>query len=360
MKRLRILTGRHVGACLDLEPGRHTLGRGADCDVLISDWPGEDMCVTVGDDGAVSMLACGSGAAASSPDDSAPSEAGAPFAGSAHEPIALLDFEPHTFGEVVLCVGSVEGPWPANLELLGDALQTGVALRRRLARVVAAQLRRAPVRALLGSVALGGLALALTPLLPSQSSLATPHAKPSLAQVQLQLLRALEGAGAPALSVQAHQDAQTLEIAGLLDTTDKVGPLRAAINGVASPYPVIQRYSAADTLANDIHSAVGLAGAEVQHRGDGVFVFKAEVKDLAAARAAIDRVARDLSPLVKGIEQRLVLLETAKTELPILSAMTVGRVSVIQTRDGNKHIVMGAPEPALSVADALLIRPPNR
>jgi type III secretion protein D len=351
MKRLRILTGRHVGACLDLEPGRHALGRGAECDIVVSDWPQDDVCIVVGDDGSVALVA-----------QQPPSPGGAAQeAGEADEPNVLIDFEPQTFGEVVLCVGSVDAPWPANLELLGAALQPGATLRRRIARVVRAKLQQRPLRVALGSVALAALALALTPLLlPAQTSSATPLGKASLQQVQLQLLQALHGAGAPALSVQVHKQEQSLEVTGLIDPADNVAKVRAAIEAVASPYKVMQHFSAADVVANDIRSAVGVAGAEVRHRGEGVFVFSAEVKDTAATRAAIERVARDLSPLVKSIEPKLVQLETAATELPILSAMTVGRLSIVQTRDGNKHIVMGAPASTLSVADALMTTVPGQ
>jgi type III secretion protein D len=364
MKQLRILTGRHGGACLDLEPGCHTLGSGAECDIVVTDWPQGDMRIVVGEDGSVSMTPLHRAAVPTQPaGDGAPARAATndPADAEQDEPNLLLDFEPQTFGEVVICLGGVEGPWPANIELLGAALQPGADLRRRLSRLARAQWQSKPVRALIGSVAVASVALALTPLLlPSQSSSATPRGKPTLQEVQQELQQALLGAGAPALTVDVHPQTQTLEITGLIDKIESNARLLSAIDSVGGPYPVMRHYSAADTVASDIRGAVGVPNATVEHRGKGAFVFSGEVKDLAATRAAIERVARDLSPLVKSIEPKLVLLETTQTELPILSAMTVGRISITQTRDGNKHIVMGAPDPKLSVADALLTSPPGR
>jgi type III secretion protein D len=362
MKRLRILTGRHVGACLDLAVGRHSLGDDPQCDIVISDWAQAPAHVDVAADGSVVLTL----ALALGPEDTPGADAPPRPA-----PQALVNFEPRTFQSIVLCAGPADAPWPADLALLGTAFEPATHKAAKRARQwalawtagrpvpgQAAPTRASAMRPWLGAALLGASAVVLTPMLMTalSSSKAAEAPQPTLPQVRERLHEALRAAGAEQLNVVVQGDA--LRVTGLLDAAAQAPRVQATIAATAGPFAVQQHFTSADALVESIRSAVGVSGAQIKHLGQGRFSFTADVKDSQAVRDAIDRVAHDLAPLVQSIELALESTEAQKTELPILSAMTVGRVSVVQTRDGRKHIVVGTPESTVSVADALSV--PNR
>jgi type III secretion protein D len=343
-KRLRILTGRHVGACLDLAVGRHSVGDDPQCDIVISDWAQAPAQVEVHDDGNVMLRL-----------ESEPM------------PQAMVDFEPRTFQSIVLCAGPTDTPWPDDLALLGTAFEPATHKAAKRARAWArafggaapgsAAARAGSMRPWLGAALLGATAVVLVPMLvPAHSSNANEAPPPTLAQTRDRLHEALRAAGAADLQVLVQDKA--LRVTGLVDEAEHLPRVQATIQSLAGPFPVQQHFASASAMVESIRGAVGVSGAHIRHLGRGRFSFAAEVKDPQAVRDAVDRVARDLAPLVQSIELELDTTEVKKTELPILSAMTVGRVSVVQTRDGRKHIVVGTPESTVSVADALSV--PNR
>ena len=50
-KRLRILSGTHAGAYLDLSPGTHSIGQADECDISIADWQFPALTLRLGADG---------------------------------------------------------------------------------------------------------------------------------------------------------------------------------------------------------------------------------------------------------------------------------------------------------------------
>ena len=46
-KHIRVLAGAHAGACLDLTPGRWTVGNGPDASIRIADWTADALSLCV-------------------------------------------------------------------------------------------------------------------------------------------------------------------------------------------------------------------------------------------------------------------------------------------------------------------------
>lgn len=343
MKRLRILTGRHVGASLDLPPGIHRLGPDGDCDITISDWTFAPLRLHVGngsqgDDGVMAEWLPRAGG-----DDAAEGAAAPPAQWR-----KLGDFEPREFDGTVLCVGPAKGTWPSDVALLDTVFQptpgrvarwAGTKLRTRRMAVVGSTV--ALVLGVLVSVVVAGVRRAPAPV------------PPTLQEAQATLQAELERVAPAALQVRLEQS--TLVISGMVDTLEQANAARAAIQAQRGPYNALPRFTLATEIAEAIRSTVGLPNATVRHLGDGVFSYVAETADERAARAAIDRVTTDLAPAVKRIETTFEQVESGEAGGPILSRFTSDGISVVQTRDGVKHLVV---KPSVSVHDALTLSNP--
>ncbi len=341
MKRIRFLTGKHAGACLDLAHGNHSIGQSDDNDISITDWTFAPLDISVGDDGAVNASWSGSSAG----------ESGADIDESGRVVKRFVDFEPQAFGDIVVCVGPVDAEWPTDMVLLGTAFAP---TPQRLAQWAGSELRRsrAPLFVGIAVLALLSVGVALFSAAPADASLRAKQ-RESIEQVQARLRAAVKPMGAQ--TVEIGIDGAGLVVTGLLEAAEQARALRATLDAQNSPYPVTHRYSTATAVAESIRSAVGVAGAEVKYAGDGVFTFTAEVSDTKAAREAIDRVAADLAPAVRRIDPTLETTEKDKAQVPVLSSMTAGDISIVQTRDGQKHLVVTAPESTVSVRSALSI-----
>jgi type III secretion protein D len=340
MKRIRFLTGKHAGASLDLAHGIHTIGQNDDNDISITDWTFAPLDISVGDDDAVSA----------SWNDASAGESG--DGGESGRVVkSFVDFEPQAFGDIVVCIGPVDGEWPTDMVLLGAAFPP---TPQRLAQWAGSELRRsrAPLFVGMAVLALLSVGVALFTSSPADASLRAQQ-RESIEQVQARLRAAVKTTGAQ--KVEVGIDGGGLVVTGLLEAAEQARTLRATLDAQNSPYPINHRYSTATAVAESIRSAVGVAGAEVKYAGDGVFTFTAEVSDTKAASEAIDRVAADLAPAVRRIDPTLEITEKDKAQVPVLSSMTSGNVSIVQTRDGQKHLVVTAPESTVSVRSALSI-----
>jgi type III secretion protein D len=343
MKRLRILTGRHVGASLDLPPGTHRLGPDGDCDITISDWTFAPLRLHVGsgshgDDGVMAEWS-----PRQSADDAAEGTAAAPAQWR-----KLADFEPREFDGTVLCVGPAKGTWPSDVTLLDTVFQPTPG---RVARWAGARLRTRRMAAVGGTVAL--VLGVLVSVVVAGGRRPPEPAVPTLQEAQAALQAELERLAPAALHVRLEQS--TLVITGMVDTLEQANAACAAIQARRGTYAALPRFTQASEIAEAIRGTVGLPNATVRHLGDGVFTYVAEAADERAARAAIDRVTTDLAPAVKRNDATFEQVEGGEAGGPILSRFTADGISVVQTRDGVKHLVV---KPSVSVHDALTLSNP--
>jgi type III secretion protein D len=355
-KRIRILTGQHAGASLDLDTGHHSTGPDHDCDIAITDWTFAPLQISVGEGGEVVAQWA----------DTTPAVAGLATAattgtgtGTGPKPLPtqqhrFSDFQPHAFGDIVLCVGPLDQAWPTDLQLLDSTFQP---TPQRVVRWAGTRLRASATSVLAGA---GVLSLCV---MGSVLMMEAPKAsKPveTAASVVARVEHAIQQSGLAGLKVEG--DGATTPgvlVSGMVATAEQARRLNSAIASVVTALPVTQRVSLATDVAESIRSTVGLAGAEVKYVGDRVFAFTGETPDAKAVRQAIDRVTVDLGDAVRRIEVTLEQGDKKPVEVPILSSMNDGEISVVQTRDGVKHLVVTEPENTVSVNTALSLRPPG-
>jgi type III secretion protein D len=335
MKKLRILTGRHVGASLDLPNGCHLLGPGDDCDITLTDWSFAPLRLHVGREGDDSVMIEWTAQALDAPDDG--------NAPAAVQPQwrTLADFEPREFDGTVICVGPAQGAWPSDMALLDAVFKPTPG---RVARWAGATLRTRRAGAIsAAAVAMGVLVFSAVVAGAQRPPPPAPGVDTVRAELQLQLDRVADG------QLRVVAEPAGLVVTGMVDTPELAAAVRTVMQARRGPFPLLPRFTLATDVAETIRGTVGLRNATVKHVGGGVFTYVAEAADEAAARAAIERVSADLASTVKRIDATFERTE-GRDSGPILSRLTVDGMSVVQTRDGVKHLVVTS---SVSPRDAL-------
>lgn len=338
MKKLRILTGRHAGASLDVDNGSHLLGPGPDCDITITDWSFAPLRLHVGrdgDDGVVAEWLA-----------SPPADAGGDAPPPRTQWRKLADFEPREFEGTVICLGPAQGTWPSDVALLDQVFKPTAG---RVVRWAGAGLRTRRV-ALISGAAVVTLSLVVSVVLAGAKRPQGPM--PTLESARDGLQHDLDALVDGRLQVRI--DATGLVVTGLLDTPEQATAVRAAMQARRGSFPALPRFTLATDVAETIRGTVGLPNAAVRHVGGGVFTYVAEAADEPAARAAIERVSADLAQTVKRIDATFERTE-GKESGPILSRFTSDGISVVQTRDGVKHLVVKS---SVSQREALTLSAP--
>ena len=328
IRQLRILSGAHAGAFLDLSPGTHTLGRADDCDITITDWSLDALALRIGTDGVVT----------------------AQWAGAHPRGLRMDDLAPVDFGGIVACIGPCGAIWPADAQLLA-ALRPSCAPGPFVALRDAAFAGRRRIASGFAAVMVATIGLVW---LVSASSSPRDDGKGTLASTRVALQQSLEALAPNRLTVSST--ATVLMVDGLVDTPEQARAVAVAMDAVPPRFPLMRHVSVATDIAESIRGALGLPGAQVSYRGARVFTVAVESADVGVTQAAINRVAVDLAPLVRRIDA--VLQETPEARMPMpamLSTMTADGVSVLETRDHVKHLVMTDPVPAPEAASAPIL-----
>jgi len=311
MKQLRILTGAHAGARLDLPPGDYRIGADDEADVQLTDWPGAHALLSVDGDGRVGLLQNAAGTAGD-----------APGAGR----IWLLDHVPMPFDGVALCVGDSATPWPDDVALLATLYvkpaADGAARRRRAVGIALAC-------AMLSSLIVGGLAL----VLPG----ATQAASVSPRSQQEALERALAAAHIAGLSCSASDSG--LRLTGMLATAAEDLQVRELI-GRLHLMRVDRAYDVAQNDVRAIEDALGLDGARVRYVGGGAFEVGGVVRSDALLRAAIGRVAADLDANVSALRPAADIAFADNLPGAFSEVMAADDITYGQTPDGVKHLYL--------------------
>lgn len=315
MKQLRILTGRHAGARLRLTRQQNTLGSDPEADVHITDWKHSSVSLAV-EEGMDVVRLCAPGAH-----------------GGAMRETLLEDFVPRRFDDIVLCIGPADDTaWPSEVDLLAKLL------RKKRTRTEKPAPQRSRGAAMAGGLActllLGGFAA----LLANGTNKA--EARTPLPPLQVRVAGALARAGLDGLSVR--EAGRRVVVEGLVDTPADVARTRALLNPFGDT-GVVHRYASATSLAQSISDALADSALHVRYQRNGVFVVEGRAVETDRLRDAVQRIARDLGPMVRRID-------FAVTELPPpqrahVDAMLVSPgVRYVQTRDGTKHLIVSSTE----------------
>ncbi|AEG94096.1 conserved hypothetical protein [Ramlibacter tataouinensis TTB310] len=262
----------------------------------------------------------------------------------------LEDFKPREFDGIVLCTGSVDAEWPNDLELLSLVFAR---TRRRWAGQAWQRVPRRLVPLGLAAAVLTAMVTAW-PLLLEPAPAPASSSRPTIEEARARVQRALATTAGGRLVASIER--RTIHVTGMAEDAREAMASRAALNAHRGPYPAVPRFTVATDIAEAIRGTSGLTNASVRHVGDGVFDVVADVTDERAARAALDRMGADLAPTVKRITARLERIYPSDPLGPVLSRSQQDGLTVVQTRDGVKHLVIQSPRavapPPVSVSAA--------
>ncbi len=329
MKQLRVLTGRHAGADLPLSSSSYVISADSESDLAITDWTTEPLVLTV-------------------PDDDDPMSQATIHIGSDGAPQVWEALRPQRFGDIVLCLGPADQPWPSDMELLQSLLQPVVVQPvapppSEAPSSVDAEARLSGRQRMVLAAATLGLA-SLSGAFVLVVNEANQAAAPKPVSMATQVQRALDPLGVPTVSVRTAGNNVVVE--GLLDNPSDVSRVRGAL--AALPGGVVQsRFAAASDIALNIADALGAPGLKVRYLSRGEFLVEGEAVHAPLLRTAADRIVSDLQPLVRGIRLSVVDLPPPP-RTPTGAMLSTAGMKYVQTRDGIKHISLFS-LPALEV-----------
>lgn len=335
MKQLRILTGKHAGAHVDLMSTRWVISADDEADIQLLDWTSEPMVIEVDDDQMLRFAMLPAGAAEAAADAFAP----------------LGDFAPRRFGDVVLCAGPAEAAWPADVDLIAS-LAAPVAVTPAQDDATLEPARKRPSPFLLPVFV--GTALMTAALGAAVARLGQGADRPAGGKVAVLPLEARIGRALADMTIdglEVRNEGGSVIVRGLVRQPTDADALRqrlAAFNGER----VVHAYAAVTDVAQSITEALGRPGLTVTHGGSGHFTVRGEVADLAKLRESADRVAADLAPLVRSIEVAASQLPPA-SHAPLSAALNADGLQYVQTRDGVKHISVTSTDLEEDAVDSL-------
>ncbi|MGV2292953.1 type III secretion protein [Trinickia sp. YCB016] len=354
MKLLRILTGMHAGAQLQLAPGTHRIGADDDADIRLTDWRGTHALLHIDASGVVSAQRAAAPAAPETVPAAAEGQADAQDTQSAQhegdEVVLLVDFVPMQFDETILCVGPDDAVWPSDLDLLSTLLT-----RPAEARVAEERKKRKRyVGAVAVCFAVGALIVAGSLLTTMQMSRAAlPRNADDRAQ---RVTEALAAAHVGGLHAQALGG--TVVVTGMLASRAEDQAVRTLLDRI-SPTGITRNYDIAQDDARSIEDSLGVAGAHVSYLGGGAFAVTGTVSSRTDLDNALARVRADLDANVKTIAVQAKEASSSSDTPPGGGAgstysemISSDDVRYAQTPDGVKHIYAVDPPAAASDAAA--------
>ncbi len=250
----------------------------------------------------------------------------------------LEDFAPRRFDEIILCAGPDDNKaWPGDIVLLKRAMKS----RRRKEPKTPGD-RPAPQRKAVGITAVAG-SIACTLLLGTFATLVTQTAHHAAAKVppvpaQLRVLALLEREGYG--NLRASEADRKVVVHGLVPGTVDVARVRATLQRFDGE--VVHRYAAASEIARTIGEALGDRMLNVSYEGHGVFLVRGSTQDVAGVRAAAQRIARDIGPLIQRVDVEVNELPPAQ-RVRADAMFRSGGLQYVQTADGTKHLFVSAP-----------------
>lgn len=313
MKQLRILTGQHAGAQINLTSTRYLVSAEDAADIQLTDWTSDAMLIEAGENGMIQFTL--------SPQ------------GIAQTWLPMDDFVPHRLGDIVLCTGPGNAAWPASVDLIARLSQAPVVApqRRKVSPVV--------LSAVVGTALMtAALSAAVAPLSPTKRERpATDTAareplpkEPLLVRVQ----RALAAAPVSGLEVIAQADG--VVVRGLLAESSDADTVRQLLAPFKSER-IVHAYATSTEVEQSIADAIARPGLRVHHLGEGRFNVTGDTQNLSALKDSATRIASDLAPLVKRIDVSAAELPPAGVKR-MSALMNTGDLQYVQTRDGVKHL----------------------
>ncbi len=313
MKSLRILTGHHAGVQTQLKQQSYSIGNNDDSDIQIIDWKHAPVVVEINDEGKVTILTKIDMLASIN---------------TSNSPTVILDFMPHRFGDIVLCVGPVAATWPSDLSILGRLSWPKIATRQRFS----------PIFLTAGSIIAATLVMISAVASDSVRSVATAKSR-ATASLLAQVENALITSGADGLV--ARKAERGVQIDGTAADSAAVIRLRAALDQFDSEL-VFHRYGIATDIIRAINDAVSTISVQVNYKGAGTFLVTGHTSDLDRLLSTIQRIRSDLGLRIARIDVNVVestVLKGNRTS----AVMVSGGIQYVEAANGTKHFSVITP-----------------
>lgn len=289
-KHIRILSGRHRGASLQLAPGTWRIGCDDAAAVHISDWAHATIEVNIDADGRICL----------------------------HDGDATIDVVEHEtlhFDGIALCIGD-----PATEPAAAAAANPAPLPPVR---------RRAPRRWLaLGAVAVPATLLS-TALLAMQ-----PASAPAARGMRSDIPALLAGIGQGGLHV-SQRDGMTV-VQGVVATGADADAVRDLLRRAAPDHAVAHLAVVNDVLASigeSLHEPTLKAG----YAGNGRFIVTGTTRDGATVQRRLAQLAADLGPAVARLDADVTEVRPGWSVADSDSALDAGGLRYVQSLDGSKH-----------------------
>ena len=310
MKALRVIAGLHAGAWLPLAPGRYRIDRGE------TDGPATDGTLNLYDWTAPALVLVVDGRGVAS-------ETGE----------AWPELQPRRFGEVVLCTGDADQPWPTDAQLL----QMLMAPEASGGPSATERMRSLSIR---GAVVGAGLLVAVGALYGAATGNPPKLPPPEPALGAQWLSRSLLSQGLNEL--QVLQNRRVVSLGGLVSNAQQGRAVRLAVAEVqrSTGIAVLESWEVADEIAATIESALRAPGLKAHYLGAGRFEVLGKVADPALLEHAAPQLQRDLGANVRGIE---FSLESIRTTPPFSVAMAADALQYSERPDGAKVFSVNKP-----------------
>ncbi|TKC91524.1 hypothetical protein FAZ69_03460 [Trinickia terrae] len=324
-KEIRLLTGRHAGARIKLNPTLTRIGNDDAADIQISDWDLPAMHLSHHEDGRLSIAALTADAPA----------------------VMLDDFVPQRFGTIVLCAGDADAAWPSDIALLETLLAPAPAAE---APALTAALETPPVRAgaprkhhtlrnagLAGAalVAIGCAGIALPAVLQPRVSAGAAHG--GAPRITAEMLEATL-ARLKLADVEVKTEDGRFAIVGVVPDSASEAMARNALERIA-PNRLVWRIGCIDQITRDLQESLHDPALTVRYLGDRQFAVAGVAKHADAARQTLEQVSGDLVPMVTRIALQFTPDDRMAAPADVESLLAVDDLQYMVSSDGTKHFV---------------------
>jgi type III secretion protein D len=318
-KHIRVLAGAHAGACLDLTPGRWTVGPDAQASIRISDWAGDPIALLVDTEHGILIES----------DDG----------GSTWD-----DLTPRRFGEVILCVGPAGEAWPSDLALLERVLSpaaTDTGSHSVAAAQAPASETPAPTRPRARKGWMGVTAVALlTPCALLLASTREPSsAAHSAATAQIPLIERVRTCLAlhriDGLQIEQHDN--EIIVHGIVTSANEELATLRDLHAVSAS--VRTDLSIAQEVIENLRESLQEPGLLISYLGSNRFSITGPAVHPERVRATADHVRSDLGGNIKDIALDITQARVRDPKADATSALSVDELSYIESSDGTKDFL---------------------
>ncbi len=328
MTRLRVLSGKHAGACIELNQQQYTLGASDDFDIYIGDWDAQNIQLHVSSEGFVKALWSANSNPLVQIADSVlqNDEYGLQF-----EPLA-----PVRFGSVIICVGSSTEAWPSDADILQSLYLPKPAVadepKRDSPPKLRTVLRKYVVAMTVAFMSVAGAITLGSSLTASPRRVRVEPKTPLIDRVK----EAVIFAGASHLAVE--QDGSLVIVDGVLETRERVSKVNQKLEALGASSQISRRYRSIEDIADMIRESLSSYPLQVTHAGGKSFAVEGQVPDPAKVKAVLDGIQGDLAAHGITIVARLKGIGRSNEGITAVLVDDLG-TSYTQTRDGVKHLL---------------------